>query len=152
VNDDAPVEVRDLSSGPEHSVLEISHLLDSEAEVDATRRFIAENGHHLLVAYERDVAVGFVTGVEMTHPDKGAEMFVYELAVEPHAQGKGVGRTLVAALAEVARRSGCYGMWVLTDPDNAAAIRTYEAAGATEPAVASLMLAWTFDNPVRVRR
>jgi hypothetical protein len=28
-----------------------------------------------------DVDVGFVTGVEMTHPDKGTEMFLYELSV-----------------------------------------------------------------------
>jgi len=146
MNDDAPVEVRDLSSGPEHAVLAISHLLDSEAKVDATQRFLADSGHHLLVAYDHDVAVGFVTGVEMTHPDKGTEMFLYELAVDPSVQGRGVGRTLVTALAEVAKELGCYGMWVLTDQDNAAAIRTYEAAGATEPAAVSLMIAWTFDD------
>lgn len=146
MHDDAPVDVRDLSNGPEHAVLAISHLLDSDAEVDATRRFLADRGHHLLVAYDDDVAVGFVTGVEMTHPDKGTEMFLYELGVDPGEQGKGVGRTLVTALADLAERAGCYGMWVLTDQDNAAAIRTYEVAGATEPAATSLMLAWTFDR------
>lgn len=152
MNDDAPVEVRDLSGGPERTVLAIGHLLDSDARVDATQRFITDPGHHLLVAYDHDVAVGFVTGVEMTHPDKGTEMFVYELAVDPGAQGKGVGRTLVTALAEVAKQRGCYGMWVLTDQDNEAAIRTYEAAGVTEPAAVSLMLTWTFDDPASVRR
>ena len=39
----------------------------------------------------------------MTHPDKGTEMFVYELADDPSAQGMGVGRSLVTALADVRR-------------------------------------------------
>lgn len=146
MDDDPPVEVRDLSSGPDRGVLAISHLLDSEADIEATHRFLAEGGHHLLVAFDEGVAVGFVTGVEMTHPDKGTEMFLYELGVDPSARGKGVGRTLVTALAELAKGLGCYGMWVLTDQDNGAAIRTYEAAGATEPTSVSLMMTWTFTD------
>lgn len=79
-------------------------------------------------------------------PDKGTEMFVYELAVDLNAQGMGVGRSLVTALADIAKHQGCHGMWVLADQDNAAAIRTYAAAGANEPAVASVMLSWAFDD------
>ena len=70
-----------------------------------------------------------VTGVEMTHPDKGTEMFLYELGVDEGHRGLGVGRALVAALAELARKGGCYGMWVLTDDENVAAIAAYRAAG-----------------------
>ena len=44
-----------------------------------------------------------VTGVETTHPDKGTEMFLYELAVDEAARDRGVGRALVAALADLAR-------------------------------------------------
>lgn len=146
MDDDPPVEIRDLSSGPDQAVLAISHLLDSEADIEATHRFLAEGGHHLLVAFDEGVAVGFVTGVEMTHPDKGTEMFLYELGVDPSARRKGIGRTLVTALAELAKGLGCYGMWVLTDQDNGAAIQTYEAAGATEPTSASLMMTWTFTD------
>lgn len=94
-------------------------------------------------------AVGFVTGVEMTYPDKGTEMLLYELGIDPSARGKGVGRTLVTARAEVASDLGCYGMWVLTDQDNGAAIRAYEAAGATTPASVPLMMSWTFTDDER---
>jgi len=44
---------------------------------------------------------------------------------------------------QISRTSGCYGMWVLTDEDNAAAMHTYAAAGATDPQKQT-MLSWTF--------
>jgi ribosomal protein S18 acetylase RimI-like enzyme len=56
-------------------------------------------------------------------------MFVYELAsVRPH-QRQGVGTALVEAMKDLARERGCYGMWVLSDGDNDAAIKTYRRAG-----------------------
>ena len=58
-------------------------------------------------------------------------------------RGRGVGRQLVAALAAVARRRGCYGMWVLTEPDNDAATRTYLAAGGRSHG-SPRMLVWDF--------
>lgn len=106
-------------------------LLDRPPAADATRRFLADPGHHLLVAYEADVPAGFVTGVEMTHPDKGTEMFLYELAVDDGARRRGIGTALVEALRELARERGCRGMWVLTDADNAPGLGTYRKAGAT---------------------
>jgi ribosomal protein S18 acetylase RimI-like enzyme len=86
---------------------------------------------------------GFVSGVETSHPDKGTEMFLYELAVEEAHRGRGIGTTLVAALRERAQQRGCTGMWVLTDADNAAALGAYRAAGAGEP-TPHVMLEWTW--------
>jgi ribosomal protein S18 acetylase RimI-like enzyme len=86
-----------------------------------------------------------ITGVEMTHPDKGTEMFLYELGVAAEHRRRGIGRNLVAGLAELARERGCYGMWVLTDRDNAAGLATYRAAGADEDEDA-VMLSWSFDR------
>ena len=91
--------VRDLSDGDDDAVMSLSHLFDGAARVEATRRFLADPDHHLLVAYDGGEAVGFVTGVEMTHPDKGTEMFLYELGVDESARPgsrngarRGVGR------------------------------------------------------------
>ena len=137
--------IRDLSSVDVDTVASIGHLLDHGASTAATRRFLAEPGHHLLVAYDGEVAVGFVTGVQMTHPDKGTEMFIYELGVDETARGRGVGTALVRALADVARSSGCYGMWVLTDDDNVAAVRAYTAAGGSDPQLTT-MISWQFDG------
>jgi len=96
------------------------------------------------VAYEGETVAGFVTGVEMTHPDKGTEMFLYELGVDPTFRGQSFGTALVKALAALARERNCYGMWVLTDDDNAAALATYAAAGGTREST-NVLLSWKFN-------
>ena len=109
----------------------------------ATSRFLGAEGHHLLVAYEQDHPAGFVSGVEVTHPDKGTEMFLYELAVEEGFRRRGFARALVDALASVAKERGCYGMWVVTDADNTAALATYEGSGGS-PEPGQVVVVWTF--------
>jgi ribosomal protein S18 acetylase RimI-like enzyme len=126
-----PVEIRRLAPGDEAAVLAAAHLFDEAPRSDATARFLAEPGHHLLVAYEDGGPVGFVSGVEMTHPDKGTEMFLYELGVDEPARRRGTGTALVQALGELARERGCHGMWTATEAGNLVAQRTYAAAGST---------------------
>ena len=70
-------------------------------------------------------------------------MFLYELSVHPEHRNHGIGTALVEALADLARERGCYGMWVGTEPDNAAALAAYLAAGA-EPPEPFVTSAWTF--------
>ena len=132
-----------MGPGDEDFVLGAPRLFDSEPRRDATARFLAADDHHLLMAFVGEEPAGFVSGVETTHPDKGTEMFLYELSVHPDRRGLGIGKALVAALGDLARDRGCYGMWVATEPDNAAAIATYRAAGATPPEPA-VVLEWTF--------
>jgi ribosomal protein S18 acetylase RimI-like enzyme len=137
------MEIRALVAGEEAAVAAADHLFDGPVDPAAASRFLAEPGHHLLVAYDGEQPVGFVSGVELTHPDKGTEMFLYELAVDEPARRRGIGRALVEALAALARERGCYGLFVLTDDDNVAARATYRSAGGRE-ASRSLMLDWEF--------
>ena len=117
-------------------------LFDSPPLPEPTERFLADPTHHLLFAYDRsDRAIGMISGIETTHPDKGTEMFIYELGVAPAARLQGVATELVKALADLARDRGCYGMWVGTEPDNAAAQATYRKAGANQEAP-FLLLSW----------
>ena len=137
------IEIRQPGPGEEEAVLAAEKLFDNPPDAEATRRFLTEPTHHLLIAFDGEGrAVGFVSGVEVTHPDKGTEMFVYELSVEADARRQGVGRKLVEALEAVARERGCYGMWVLTDHDNEAALATYARAGGR--ASPHLMFEWDF--------
>ena len=121
------------------------HLFDAAPRSAATQRFLGDDQHHLLIAYVDGHPAGMVTGVEMTHPDKGTEMFLYELGVDDAYRGRGIGRALVAALADLAVARGCYGMWVLTEEDNDPARATYQAAGGTPHHRPQLMLEWNFE-------
>ena len=139
------MEIERLGAGDVDRVVWASVLFDRPATPEWTSAFLTSPGHHLLFASIDGVDVGFVSGVEMVHPDKGTEMFLYELGVDDAVRGQGVGKALVAALRELGIERGCYGMWVLTDHDNDAALATYRAAGAGDPDP-QVMLDWTFDG------
>jgi ribosomal protein S18 acetylase RimI-like enzyme len=140
------IEIRRMAIGDEALVMAAGDLFDRPAELTATERFLAEPGHHLILALNGGVPVGFVSGVELTHPDKGTEMFLYELTVSEAHRQQGLGGALVAALRDLARSLGCYGMWVLTDHDNAAALATYLGAGAEAPS-SHVLLNWDLRQP-----
>ncbi|HEY5092540.1 MAG TPA: GNAT family N-acetyltransferase [Acidimicrobiales bacterium] len=137
------MEIRHMGPDDQGRVTQAEFLFDGPALTTATRQFLNDARHHLLIAYDESEPVGFVTGVEMTHPDKGTEMFLYELEVKESYQRKGIGTMLVARLEVLARERGCYGMWVLTSDDNAAALATYKSAGGTGETGQSVMT-WDF--------
>ncbi len=135
-----------LDSSDTHVVLAGAALFDSPPMQASTDKFLSTENHHLLVAVDDSGdPIGFVSGVETTHPDKGTEMFLYELSVLEAHRNRGIGTALVKSLVELARAAGCYGMWVGTEPDNAAALATYRAAGAAPPEP-FVTLEWVFDD------
>ncbi len=127
-------------------------LFDEPPRAAATEQFLNSPGHHLLFAYDDEshdgaaAVIGMISGVETTHPDKGTEMFLYELGVAPAARRRGVATELVQALATLAKARGCYGMWVGVDVDNVAALATYRRAGAQEE-TACVVQSWDFTKP-----
>jgi ribosomal protein S18 acetylase RimI-like enzyme len=135
------VEIRRITQSD--AVQAAEQLFDHSPRLRDTERFLAGQGHHLLIAYVDGVPAGMITGVEMTHPDKGTEMFLYELGVAEAFRRRGIGQALVSALAGVARERGCYGMWVLTDEDNVAAQTAYNRVGGTSEGT-QVMFAWDF--------
>ena len=139
---DNPVEIRHATTVAELEAAQ--HLYDGPASTEWAARFLAADGHLMVIAYVAGVPAGFVSGIEMLHPDKGAEMCLYELAVDAPYRRRGIGRVLTQALASVARERGCYDMWVGVDLDNEAARATYRSAGAADDGRFT-MLTWRFD-------
>ncbi len=137
------VEIRRVTRS--EAVRAAGQLFDAAPRPQATERFLADERHHLLIAYLDGVPAGMVTGVEMTHPDKGTEMFLYEMGVAESFRRRGIGQALVSALADLARERGCYGMWVITGEDNVAARATYHRAGGV-PEHGQMVFAWAFQD------
>ncbi|MFF7753629.1 GNAT family N-acetyltransferase [Streptomyces sp. NPDC007971] len=121
------------------------HLFDRPMRTEWAERFLTTAGHHLFLAYEDggSTPVGFVSGVETVHPDKGTEMFLYELAVAESCRRRGIGRALVLRLAALARERGCYGMWVGVDAGNDVPLAAYRSAGGKDDGTCTVMV-WDF--------
>lgn len=89
----------------------------------------------LLVAVGRDgTLLGGVTYVPgpdnpMSELEKDGEAGIRMLAVDPAAQGLGVGRALTLACLERARREGRSGVALYTRPANVPSQRLYESLG-----------------------
>jgi ribosomal protein S18 acetylase RimI-like enzyme len=133
--------IRRLGPQDDLLVMQAADLFDNPPAHEWVTKFLRARTHHILIAYRSGRPLGFVTAVEMTHPDKGAEMFVYEMSVAPEDRRQGVAKALVSDLTALAKEQGCYDMWVLADQDNVAALSLYESTGATrdgEP----VMLTW----------
>jgi ribosomal protein S18 acetylase RimI-like enzyme len=137
------MEIRELRAGDEQIVVAASHLFDGPTRIEAATRFLAADGHHLCIAFVEGRPAGFISGVEMTHPNKGTEMFLYELGVDEASRRLGIGRALTEHLKAVAQAVGCYGIWVITDQDNLAARATYEGSGGV-PEGDQVVEVWTF--------
>ncbi|MER5914022.1 GNAT family N-acetyltransferase [Streptomyces sp. NPDC001982] len=137
------MEIRRAGSVAEVAAAE--HLFDHPVRTAWAERFLTAAGHHLFLAYEdgEDTPVGFVSGVETIHPDKGTEMFLYELAVADPYRRRGIGRALIGRLAALGRELGCYGMWVLIDAGNDVALAAYRSAGGKDEGSCSVVT-WDF--------
>jgi ribosomal protein S18 acetylase RimI-like enzyme len=128
------LELQWMTSGDVDTIEAASYLFDDDIDREWTEKFLRQPNHHLCIAYIDDEAVGFVSGVEITHPDKGTEMLMYELGVDDEYRRRGIGRSLVVALRDLARARGCSGVWVAVDDDNEPALAMYRALGPDEEA------------------
>ena len=106
-----------------------------------TRLFFTNEHHHLFVALDDGLVVGFVSAVDYVHPDKPPELWINEVGVAPSHQRRGIARGLLEAMLAHGRALGCTEAWLGTEEDNTAARRLYESAGGDpEP---SIIYTWT---------
>ncbi len=69
------MDLRWMTTVDADAVMAASHLFDYDARSQWTERFLAQPDHHLGIAYVDGAPAGFVSGVEVTHPDKGLRCF-----------------------------------------------------------------------------
>jgi ribosomal protein S18 acetylase RimI-like enzyme len=104
-------------------------LFDGAVQPALAREFLDDARHHLAVAIDDGVVVGFASGVHYVHPDKPAELWINEVGVAPTHLRRGLAQALLRMLFDVGRTLGCAQAWVLADRDNTAAMRLYTSVG-----------------------
>ena len=105
---------------------------DHPIEPALAAEFLRDSRHHLMVALDGDLVVGFVSAVHYVHPDKPAELWINEVGVAPTHQGQGIAKALLTAMLGAGRDLGCREAWVLTNRSNTAAMRLYASCGGSE--------------------
>ncbi|WP_312165284.1 GNAT family N-acetyltransferase [Phenylobacterium sp.] len=127
------MEVRLLSAGDLAILDQVAdEVFDERVDPGLWAEFLADPRHHLAVALDGGVVVGFASAVHYVHPDKPPQLWINEVGVAPTHQRRGLARALLDALLALGRRLGCSEAWVLTDEENAAARAAYRSVGGEE--------------------
>jgi GNAT superfamily N-acetyltransferase len=127
------VEIKLLHAGDEAVLAHVAAgVFDNAIDPRLTREFLGDPRHHLSVAIEDGVVVGFASAVHYVNPDKPPELWINEVDVAPTHQRRGVAKALLAALFDVGRAAGCAEAWVLTHRPNVPAMRLYASLGGHE--------------------
>lgn len=94
-------------------------------------RLLQRPGFWAIAAFVDGAIVGGITAhtLPLTNAET-SEIFVYDIAVRPDQQRKGVGRRLIGALREEAAAAGVTVLFVLADNEDAHALDFYRALGA----------------------
>jgi ribosomal protein S18 acetylase RimI-like enzyme len=110
-------------------------------------QFLGDPRHHLAVAIDGNLVVGFASGVHYLHPDKPQpEFWINEVGVAPAHQAQGLGKALMRTLLAVAQGLGCAEAWVLTERNNTPAMRLYKAIGGDEAPDETVMFTFHLDH------
>lgn len=145
------IEIR-LLSGDDEAVLRNVHPLafDDEVVPEAAKEFLDDPRHHLAVAVDDGLVVGFVSAVLYVHPDKSRpELWINEVGVAPSHHRQGLARQLMELILDLGRQRGCGEAWVLTDRENVAAMRLYESAGGEAAPTDQVMFTFFLDPSAR---
>jgi ribosomal protein S18 acetylase RimI-like enzyme len=144
------VTIRILNAGDTEVLERVApDVFDHPIQPAWAHAFLSDPRHHIAVAIDENVVIGFASGFHYVHPDKPAELFVNEVGVAPRRQGQGLGPQLVRALLDQARALGCREAWVLTDPENTAARRAYAKAGGMKAATLQVMATFSLQPDPR---
>ena len=123
----AEVELRRI--GPDDTALfdrVADEVFDEAVDPARLAAYLAEPGHHMIVAIDDGVIIGQTAAVVHRHPDKPTELYIDEVGVAPGFQRRGIARRMLDAMLDHGKAIGCEEAWVGTEPDNLPARGLYE--------------------------
>ncbi|MFI4975832.1 MAG: GNAT family N-acetyltransferase [Caulobacterales bacterium] len=140
------IEIRTLGAGDDAVLGAVApEVFDDPVDPGLTREFLADPRHHIAVAVDDGVVVGFASAVHYIHPDKPRELWINEVAVAPTHHRRGLGKGVMRAILDLGRSLGCRSAWVLTDRDNTAAVALYISVGGQDEAKGDAVVMFEFD-------
>ena len=111
---------------------DMHHLEDSDKAMVARPEIYLENGGQVFTAHLDGKVVGAVALKPHTAGDKAGQWELTKMAVDPSAQGHGIGQRLMDACHTYARDTlGLDRLFLLSNTRNAAALRLYARNGWT---------------------
>jgi aminoglycoside 6'-N-acetyltransferase I len=120
-------------------------VFDNPIDERFAKEFLSDPRHHIVVAMEDGLVIGFASAVHYIHPDKPEELWINEVGVSPVHQRKGVAKAILRELLHVGRKLGCKSAWVLTDKSNEAANNLYRSVGGRVDPGDTVMYEFTMD-------
>lgn len=147
---EAGLRTRRLRSGDEALAAELFLLVAQVFDEGAERvseayasDLLARREFWALAAFDGDVLVGGLTAhaLPMTR-DMQTELFIYDIAVQPAEQRRGIGRRLIEALLSSSREEGIRVAFVPADNEDQHALDFYRAVGGE----AAEVTVFTFDD------
>ena len=125
-------DVQIVQLGPEHLELlagSAEGLIEGPVSMDGLEALLRQPNGLLFLAVHGHRGVGLAGGLLMRRPNGSADLFVNDLVVRADWRRRGIGARLFEVLAAAGRSAGADGIWLLADPDDAAALRFYRAFG-----------------------
>jgi ribosomal protein S18 acetylase RimI-like enzyme len=119
-------------------------VFDRTVDPELLSTFLHDGRHHIAVALDDGLLVGFVSAVDYIHPDKARQLWINEVGVASSYRRRGIGKRLLELMFHEARRIGCTEAWVLTDADNEAANALYKSVAANSVKSSQTMHAFHF--------
>lgn len=91
---------------------------------------LAKPGFIVYAALHQDEIVGGLTAYELPmYYSESSEMFIYDIAIQPEFQRKGLGTKLLSTLQEYCRQHGIREMFVAASEEDTHAIYFYQSTG-----------------------
>src|SRR5271169_416092 len=93
------IEIKILQRGDDEVLMNVvPDVFDKPVDAKLTKEFLEDPRHHIAVAIDDGLVVGFATGVHYIHPDKPPEMWINEVGLAPTHRHRGLGKAVLGAL------------------------------------------------------
>jgi aminoglycoside 6'-N-acetyltransferase I len=99
---------------------------------ESLKQIVNNSNYVLLIAYDGEKPVGITIAAKQLKPDGKHWLYVDELGVRPHYRQRGIARSMVEKLFEIAKEWNLEELWLGTEPDNDPANGLYRSLKPSE--------------------